>query len=119
MPVKFIGYKSRIDSFAPIGQTDDEVIEMMVARFFSRLARPAAALAAVLLLSTAALAAGPCLLTEQDGFVCVVDSATGSVIHRSDVPVAQFSQRDQLLLEAGIPLESQADFTSAMEDFCS
>ena len=119
MPVKFIGYKSRIDSFAPIGQTDDEVNEMMISRFLSRLARPAAAVAATLALTTAAAAAAPCLMTEHDGFVCIVDGDTGEFLYRSDVPVDLLSQRDRLLLEAGIPLESQTDFTSALEDFCS
>ena len=119
MPVKFIGYKSPANSFAPIGQTDDEVNDMNIPRFLSRLARSAAAGAAALVLATSAAAAAPYTMTEHDGFVCVVDNATGALICCSDVPVALLTQRDQLLLEAGIPLESQADFTSAMEDFCS
>ena len=84
-----------------------------------RLQRSVAACLTALLLATAAVAASPYTMTTRDGFVCVVDSNTGDVFYRSDIPAALLSQRDRLLLEAGIALETQADFTSALEDFCS
>lgn len=92
---------------------------MKIARFFSRLVRPVAAGAVVLILASAAAAAIPYAMTEHEGFVCIVDNATGAFVYCSDVPVSLLSQRDRLLLEAGIPLQTQADFTRAIEDFCS
>ena len=75
----------------------------------------------MLLLSSTVLAAEPVhyTMTVCEGFVGVRDEENGSWIYRSQVPVSSLSQRDQLLLEAGIPLHSHADFTSAVEDFCS
>ena len=92
---------------------------MKFASLLRRLAPMAAACAAALLLAPAAAAASGRVMTENGGFVAVMDGATGGLLCRTDVPVALLSQRDRLLLEAGIPLETQADFTRAMEDFCS
>ena len=78
-------------------------------------------LLAALLLASAVSAAEPIhyTMTVCDGFVSVRDEESGDWIYRSQVPVSSLSQRDQLLLEAGIPLHSHTDFTSALEDFCS
>ena len=87
--------------------------------FSRRAARTIAACAAAVFLSTAAAAASPYTMTLHDGFICVVEGDSGTLLYRSDVPASLLSQRDRLLLEAGIPLETQADFTRAVEDFCS
>ena len=82
-----------------------------------RFRRAAAALALLFLLCTPAAAAYT--MTVDDGFVAVRENATGQWVYRSNVPAGMLSPRDQLLLEAGIVLENRADFTRAMEDFCS
>ena len=58
-------------------------------------------------------------MTVHNGFVAVQENATGDWIYCSDIPAQMLSHRDQLLLEAGILLENRADFTRAIEDFCS
>ena len=76
-----------------------------------------------ILLLTSVFAAAKTLpaytMTIHEGFVCVQEYATGSWIYRSNVRAEMLSQRDQLLLETGIGLNSQAEFTRAVEDFCS
>ena len=76
---------------------------------------------AILLLATLASAAEEMhyTMTIRDGFVCVRNDENGQWVYCSQVHAESLSQRDQLLLKAGIPLNNQAEFTSAIEDFCS
>ena len=80
-----------------------------------------ALLLCILLLAASAFAADEFhyTMTIQNGFISVRDEADGSWVYCSQIHADSLSQRDQMLLKAGIPLKSQAEFTSAIEDFCS
>lgn len=65
-------------------------------------------------------AAPPAYIMKTDGgTVCVQDAASGEWVFRSAVCSKMLSAHDQKLLESGIFLYNQSDFTSAVEDFCS
>lgn len=83
--------------------------------------RCASVAAALLLLLTQSVLAGSMkfILTTKSGFLAVRDVASGSWVQTTAIPVTGFSDRDRLLLECGVPLHSSADFTRALEDFCS
>ncbi len=84
------------------------------------LQRAAALLLAAALFPTASAAAPAAYtMTLLNGCIAVRDNATGAWVYRSDIRAELLSQRDQLLLETGIALQNQADFTRAVEDFCS
>ena len=87
----------------------------------SLLQRISALLLAVLLLAAPVFAAQEFqyTMTIRDGFISVRNEADGSWVYCSQVHADSLSQRDQMLLKAGIPLNNQAEFTSAIEDFCS
>lgn len=72
-----------------------------------------------LLLTAALLAAAPYTMTRHQGFIAVRENDGGRWIYRSEVPVDALAARDQLLLELGLGLYDRADFTRAVEDFCS
>lgn len=61
----------------------------------------------------------PYLMTDNQGTVGILDTQTGAWVHETQIPVRSLSKYDQTLLEEGIPLYTQADIASAMEDFCS
>lgn len=77
--------------------------------------------ALLLLLTIGVCAEAPAQYTMRlhEGRICVQEAATGEWIYCSDVCGSMLSQRDQLLLENGIALHDRAEFTSAIEDFCS
>lgn len=58
-------------------------------------------------------------MTVHEGFICVKEMSSGDWIYCTRVRADMLPPADQLLLEAGVPLCSQAEFTSAVEDFCS
>ncbi len=63
--------------------------------------------------------AAPYTMTLDGGKIAIRENASGEWLYRSGLPAQALSPRDQLLLEAGIPLETRADCTRAIEDFCS
>lgn len=83
--------------------------------------RCAGVAAAILLLLTQSALAGSAefILTTKVGFLAVRDVASGIWVQTTTIPATGFSDRDRLLLECGVPLRSRADFTRALEDFCS
>ena len=70
-------------------------------------------------LLAAPAAALPYTMTIRDGFVCVVDDATGGTVCASAVPAGQLPAGDRALLEQGLPLKTRAEYTRAVEDFLS
>lgn len=71
------------------------------------------------LLLLAALSVLPYTMTHDRGFIAVRDNAAGGWAYRSEVPLETLSPQDRFLLELGLGLENRADFTRAVEDFCS
>ena len=71
------------------------------------------------LLVAALLAAPPYTMTHRQGFIAVRENEGGQWVYCSEIPVEALASRDQLLLELGLGLYNRADFTRAVEDFCS
>jgi len=82
------------------------------------LLRRFAALALCAQLSFSAAAADP-VLTVRDGRVAVRDGRNGGWLYVSEIPEDMLPARDRLLLQTGLELPTRADYTSAIEDFCS
>jgi len=91
-------------------------------KIFPKLPVLAAALlcAACLALPAAAANGAVCAeMTILHGYVAVVERDTGLPVYVSRVPARALPESDRELLRRGIPLSSQADYTRAVEDFCS
>lgn len=58
-------------------------------------------------------------MTIHKDCICIREDASGRWVYTSPVRASTLSPQNQLLLEAGIPLYDRAEFTSAIEDFCS
>ena len=61
----------------------------------------------------------PYTMTLREEYICIVHDKSDALIFRSNVSSFMLSPADELLLALGISLDTQQEFTRALEDFCS